>query len=81
MKNYNYPIIIGHQYKKGILALSNGENGFRFLICRLKKEYQTGTEFDLNDIENVEQEIWFSDRLALETTIYAMKKILQMGVT
>lgn len=77
MRNHNYPIILGHKYKKGILALRNGEHGFRFMICRLKKEYQTGKQFDLGDIENVEQEIWFADRQALETTVNVMNKVLK----
>lgn len=77
MKNHNYPIVLGHQYKKGVMALKHGEHGFRFLICRLRKEYQTGTEFELDDIENIEQEIWFSDRQTLETVIGVMEKVLQ----
>ena len=76
MRNHNYPIIFGHKYRKGILALRDGEHGFRFLFCRLNKEFQTGEEFDLSDIESVEQEIWFTDRQALETTVNVMNKVL-----
>lgn len=77
MKNHNYPIILGHEYKKGILVLRNGEHGFRFLICRLKNELPSGSEFGLDDVKNVEQEIWFSDRSTLETAIDLMKKVLK----
>ena len=75
MKNRNYPIIIGHKYKKGIMALRDG-NGFRFLVCRLSKECKTGDVFDLSDVESVEVELWFTDRKALETTVGMMNRIL-----
>lgn len=77
MNDRNYPIVLGHQFRKGILALRHGEKGFRFLICRLKKEYQTGEEFDLGDIESIEKELWFSDRETLETTVKIMNKVLK----
>lgn len=77
MRNHNYPIILGHKYRKGILALRNGEHGFRFMFCRLNKECQTGEEFDLDDIENIETEIWFVDRKSLEITVSVMNKVLK----
>lgn len=77
MKSKNYPIVLGHGFKKGILAFRHGEGGFCFLICRLKKEYQTGDEFEFNDIESIEKEIWFSDRESLETTVGLMNKVLK----
>lgn len=77
MKSRNYPIVLGHPFRKGIIALRNGEHGFRFLICRLKKEYKTGEEFDLADVESVEQEIWFHDRQTLETTVNVMNQALK----
>ena len=73
----NYPIVLGHRFKKGILAFRHGEEGFSFLICRLKKEYQTGDEFEFQDIESVEKEIWFTDRESLEMTVGLMKKVLK----
>lgn len=72
MKNHNYPIVLGHQYRKGILAVKDGEHGVKFMICRLKKEYKTGEEFNLYDVENVEQEIWFADRETLKATVDVM---------
>ncbi len=77
MRNHNYPIILGHKYRKGILALRNGEHGFRFMFCRLNKECQTGEEFELDDIENIEMEIWFVDRKSLEITVSVMNKVLK----
>lgn len=75
--SHNYPIVLGHKFKKGILALRHGEGGFRFLICRLKKEYQTGDQFQFKDIESVEKEIWFADRESLEMTVGLMNKVLK----
>lgn len=75
--SHNYPIILGHKFKKGILALRHGEGGFRFLICRLKKEHQTGDKFKLQDVESVEKEIWFTDRESLEMTVGLMNKVLK----
>jgi hypothetical protein len=72
MKNHNYPIVLGHQYRKGILAVKYGEHGVKFMICRLKKEYNTGEEFNHDDVKNVEQEIWFADRETLKTMIDVM---------
>lgn len=72
MKNYNYPIVLGHQYRQGILAIKDGEHGAKFMICRLKREYKTGEEFNLDDVENVEREIWFADRETLKATVDVM---------
>lgn len=47
------------------------------LVCRLKKEYRTGDEFELEDIESVEKEIWFADRKTLELTAGVMNKVLK----
>ena len=77
MSTTNYPIVLGHRFKKGILAFRNGKGGFRFLICRLKKEYQTGDEFKFQDVESVEKEIWFTDRESLEMTVGLMNKVLK----
>ena len=76
-KDRNYPIILGHQYRKGILALRCKDGGFHFLICRLEKEYKTGEEFDLGDVKSIEKEIWFSDRETLETTVKVIQKVLK----
>ena len=73
----NYPIVLGHRFKKGMLAFRNGKGGFSFLICRLKKEYQKGDEFEFKDIESVEKEIWFTDRDSLEMTVGLMNKVLK----
>jgi len=77
MKDRNYPIILGHRFRKGILAIRDG-TGFNFLICRLKKEYQTGERFDLSDVESIEKEICFCDRETLETTVKVMSQVLKL---
>lgn len=73
----NYPIVLGHKFRKGLIAFREPEGGCRFLLCRLKKEYRTGDEFELEDIESVEKEIWFTDRKALELTAGVMNKVLK----
>ena len=77
MKSRDYPIILGHEFRKGILAMRDGK-GFRFLICRLKKEFQTGEEFGFEDVKSVETDIRFCDRETLETTVKVMNKVLDM---
>jgi hypothetical protein len=47
------------------------------MFCRLNKECQTGEEFELDDIENIEMEIWFVDRKSLEITVSVMNKVLK----
>lgn len=78
MKDRKYPIILGHKFKKGILALRDKGDGFKFLICRLKKEYPTGAKFDLEDVESIEHEIWVVDRGTLETIVKVMKEALEI---
>lgn len=51
----NYPIVLGHKFRKGILDFRDPEGEFRFMLCRLKKEHRTGDEFELEDIESVEK--------------------------
>ena len=74
----DYPIVLGHQFRKGILALRDKGDGFKFLICRLKKEYPTGDRFDLKDVKSIEHEIWVADRDTLETIIKVMKEALEI---
>jgi len=78
MKDRNYPIILGHQYRKGVMAVRNyrGLGGYAVLLCRLKKDYQTGEVFGLEDVKSVETELVFTEREALEITVRTMNKIL-----
>lgn len=77
MGSKNYPIILGRQYRKGILAVKDG-SGFKFVFCRLKKEYEAGEKFEPEDIESVEKELWFCDRESLEITVKIMNEVLEM---
>ena len=80
--NRHYPIILGHKFRKGILISKAPEDeGYKLAICRLKKDYQTGDKFDLDDVESIEQEIWFSARETVQTIINALTEALEKGET
>lgn len=80
MKNHNYPIILGHQYRKGvIISRFPDKGGLSLMICRLNRECETGEEFGFADVQNIEQEIWFADEQTVETVIKALQTVLERG--
>lgn len=77
-KRGDLPIMVGHNLRKGLLALRNKTSGFDLFIVWLKKDYEHGAEYDLSDIEKVDAVLHFCDRESVETTIDTLKSILRM---
>lgn len=73
------PIMIGKNLKKGILAMRSKQGGFDMLIVWLdkKKEYESGQEYDLEDVDKVNAILHFCDRESVENTIRALEWILK----
>lgn len=76
------PIMVGKNLNKGIMCMRSpkGFGGFDMYITWLdkSKEFESGTEFDLQDIESINAVIHFCDRESVETTIKVLQKVLKM---
>ena len=79
MKNRHYPIIIGRNFKKGIFVFKSKlfkGGGLDVGIVRLKKDFETGDKFDIDDVETMEVDLHFCDKVDLQTTINALANAL-----
>ena len=74
--NSNYPIIIGHKFKKGLFAFRK-DGGFNVWIVRLKKQYESGENFNIGDIKSIEAELRFCDRESVQVTVKVLSDILK----
>ena len=82
MKNRDYPIILGHRFRKGILVYRpRNEDGYRLLICRLKQDYPAGEAFALDDVSSVESEIWIDNRETMQTIVNVLNQVLEGAET
>lgn len=80
MKRHQLPIIIGHEYRKGIFGFRNrmlGGSGYDLAIVRLNKEYESGAPFDLADMEGAECILHFCDRASLQLTADVINRVLR----
>lgn len=70
------PIILGKDLKKGIMGMRDITlGGFDVAIVWLKKKYETGSVFAIEDIDKFEQVIHFCDKESLDNTIKILEKI------
>lgn len=70
------PIIIAKDLNKGIIGMRNIKlGGFDVAIVWLKKKYETGTEFDIKDIDKFDAVFHFADKESLDVTIGILEKI------
>ena len=74
--NSNYPIIIGHKFKKGLFAFRK-DGGFNVWIVRLNKQYESGENFDIGDIKSIEAELRFCDRESVQAMVKVLSNILK----
>lgn len=75
------PIIIGHRYRTGLLCIRNMSMGGNDLyVVTIKKEYQTGAQYDIADIEHIHAILHFCDKSSVEETIKCLQWILKRGV-
>ena len=77
MTNRNYPIILGHDFRKGYVVVKKpDEKRASLIIVRLKKDYPSGEEFDPKDIESAEVELIFCNREAIKTLVDVLQRVL-----
>lgn len=75
-KNYNYPYIAGPGFNKGLLGYRREDGDYVLMFCRLNKDYPSGVNFALDDVESVEKEIWFTNIRTMELTVEVLNKML-----
>ena len=72
------PVQIGHNLRKGMLAYRNIKNGgFTVMIVWLKKDYSSGAEYDLEDIDKIDTVLHFCDKESMESMVKLLTKILK----
>lgn len=70
------PIMLGKNLKKGICAFPNSKmGGYDLVVLWLKKEYPTGAEYSVSDIDKVDAVLHFCDR---ESIVGVMSELLWM---
>ena len=70
------PIIVGSNLKKGLMCM-RVRNGYELWIVWLKKEFQTGEQFELEDIDKLQTVIHFTDRQAVQNTIDTLSAMIK----
>ena len=72
------PVVIGKYMRKGIFALRDiRQGGFNVAIVRLNKDYDSGDNYDLSDMESIETVLHFGDRESVKITVDILNKILK----
>ena len=89
-KKSDLPIIVGSNLKKGLMCM-RVRGGYDMWVVWLKREFQTGERFELQDIDKLQAVIHFTDREAVQITIDTLtamikakprkRKKIQRGVT
>ena len=75
------PILIGKDLKKGILAMRGKFlKGYDLWIVWLKKHYESGEKYAIEDIDKVNAVLHFCDRESIEQTIKVLKWMLKNGL-
>lgn len=77
-KNYNYPIILGPNLRKGICAGDSKlfGKGADLFIVRLNRDVQTGDMIYVEDLESVEAVLHFCDKNSVKETIDVLTTVL-----
>lgn len=70
------PIIVGANMKKGLMCM-HVKGGYDMWIVWLKKEFQTGEHFELEDIDKLQAVIHFTDREAVQNTIDTLTAMIK----
>lgn len=73
----DYPIIIGKGLKKGIMGFLDRDRQANVSIVYLKKQYESGEEFDFKDIEKIQAVLHFCDRESIQNTINILKTLMK----
>lgn len=75
MKGRNYPIVLGHPFRKGIIVGKRPLEHGSVYLCRLNREIPEGAEFEKKDIESVEAELWFTTKSSVDITIEMLRRL------
>lgn len=70
------PIILGANLRKGIMCM-RVRGGYDMWIVWLKREFQTGEHFELEDIDKLQTVIHFTDRQAVQNTIDTLSAMIK----
>ena len=74
---YDLPIILGGgDLKKGVITSIAPEGGYDLFIVWLKREYQPGAKFALEDIEKLQAMLHFCNRETVERVINSLMEML-----
>ena len=77
----NLPIMIGKRLRKGIFAFRDvKKGGYNLCVVWLKKEYESGEEYDMADIDKFDAVLHFCDKESIEQTIKVLQWMLMQGV-
>ena len=70
------PIIIGANLRKGLMCM-RVRGGYEMWVVWLKREFQTGERFELEDIDKLQAVIHFTDREAVQNTIDTLTAMIK----
>lgn len=70
------PIIVGANLRKGIMCM-RVRDGYDMWIVWLKRDFQTGEHFELEDIDKFQNVIHFTDRQAVQNTIDTLSAMIK----
>ena len=69
-RHKDLPVMLGKNLKKGLLAYRNKQmGGFDLVVLWLKKQYETGAQYKMEDIDKVDAVLHFCDK---ESVVGAM---------
>ena len=71
------PIMLGKNLRKGIVAYRNDKmGGYDLAVLWLKREYPTGAEYSMDDVDKLDAVLHFCDRSSIIETIAELQWML-----
>ena len=71
------PVMLGKGLQKGIIAYRNDKmGGYDLAVLWLKKEYTTGAEYNMEDVDKVDAVLHFCDRSSVIETMAELQWML-----
>ena len=67
------PVMVGSNLNKGILAFRHDGGGYNVCIVWLKRPYESGEEYALEDIDKIDGVLHFCDRESVDNTIKVLE--------
>lgn len=70
------PVMIGKHLQKGLIAFPNRKfGGYDLCVVWLNKDFDTGDEFEMTDIDNINAVLHFCDLEGVEATIRVLEAV------